>query len=352
MDLVSIPFLEPLVNYLLGIPVLGFVIKLLLWRPVFTVIFVPGALAILVALIYVIWFERKIAARVQWRYGPLEVSRRLGGFLQPIADLLRFLFQEVVVSREVQLPYFIHVPVVAFTLSLAPILFIPMGPHLYAIYTPYGVIIAVVLLSVFNLAVLAMGWSGNDRFTFIGTVREALMYVAYEVPFLASVVAMLMIYGNADPFNAVKWQMENIPGALANPLALIAFAVAGAMSTSRFPFEIPEADTELVLGPYTEYSGILFGLAFTLGYEKTYVVAALMTLLFFSGWSGLEIAPLGDLSPALWFYIKVIAIMMAYAFLRAVYARFRPDQALRIGWSTLLALSLGSLVVSTLWSIT
>jgi len=349
--LVDIPFLEPLLNYLLGIPVLGPIVKLLLWRPVFAVIFVPGALAMLVALIYIIWFERKIVARVQWRYGPLEVSRSIGGFLQPVADLFRFLFQEVVVSREVDLPYFIHLPVIAFTLSLAPVLFIPMGPNLYAIYTSYGVIVAVVLLSIFNVAILAMGWSSNDRFTYVGTVREALMYIAYEVPLLLSVVAILMIYQSADPFDSVNWQLNNIPGALANPLAFLVFMIAGAMSTSRFPFEIPEADTELVLGPYTEYSGILFGLAYTLSYEKTYVVAALATLLFLSGWSGPEVAPLGDLSPALWFYIKVVIIMMIYALMRAIYARYRPDQALRIGWSTLLLLSLASLAISTLWLI-
>ena len=346
MDLVEIPAVWPIVEALRDVPLLGGLVDIILWRPVFAALIAPGALALTIALIFIIWFERKLAARVQWRYGPLEVSRRVGGLLQPVADLLRFMFQEVVASRYVDRPYFVHAPIVAFTVALVPLLFIPIAPGVYGIYTPYNILVAAALLAALPIAILVMGWSSNDRFTYIGTVREALMYVSYEVPLLLSIASMAILY-SPDPFRAVEWQSANLPGAVANPLAFIAFAIATAMATSRFPFEIPEAETEIVLGPYTEYSGILFGIAFTIAYEKLYILASLMTLLFLSGWAGPEIPGLGEFGPAVWFLVKVVAVMMFYAFLRAIYARYRIDQALRVGWTVALALSIAALALST-----
>ncbi|MFB6470588.1 MAG: NADH-quinone oxidoreductase subunit NuoH [Vulcanisaeta sp. AZ3] len=351
---VNIPFLSPIINFLNKVPIINIIVHLILWRPIFDLLFVPGLVSVTIALIYIIWFERKITAKVQWRIGPLEVSRSIGGFLQPFADLFRYTFQEFVVPQQADKNYFIHAPALVFILSTLPIFFIPIGPletngivnGIYGIYTGYDVLIAIALITLFNIGIILLGWASNDRFTYIGTVREALLYTGYEAILILSVVAILVIYGTANPFEIVNWQTTHLPGIIANPLAFLAFFIATLMATSRFPFEIPEADTEIVLGPYTEYSGITYGLVMTMSYEKLYILSLLMVLLFLNGWAGPYIPPLGALSYAIWFGIKTYIVMMILVFTRAVYGRYRPDQALKMGWSSLLGLVIASLILS------
>jgi len=351
---VNIPFLNPIIDFLNKVPIINIIVHLILWRPIFDLLFVPGLVSVTIALIYIIWFERKITAKVQWRIGPLEVSRPIGGFLQPFADLFRYTFQEFVVPQQADRNYFIHAPAIVFILSTLPIFFIPIGPMeangvvngIYGIYTGYDVLIALALITLFNVGIILIGWASNDRFTYIGTVREALLYTGYEAVLILSAISILLIYGTADPFKIVDWQVAHLPGIIINPLAFLAFVIATLMATSRFPFEIPEADTEIVLGPYTEYSGIIYGLVMTMSYEKLYVLSLLIVLLFLNGWAGPYIPPLGALSYAIWFGIKTYIVMMILVFTRAVYGRYRPDQALKMSWSSLLGLAVASLILS------
>jgi len=351
---VNIPFLNPIIDFLNKVPIINIIVHLILWRPIFDLLFVPGLVSVTIALIYIIWFERKITAKVQWRIGPLEVSRPIGGFLQPFADLFRYTFQEFVVPQQADRNYFIHAPAIVFILSALPIFFIPIGPMeangvvngIYGIYTGYDVLIALALITLFNVGIILIGWASNDRFTYIGTVREALLYTGYEAVLILSAISILLIYGTADPFKIVDWQVAHLPGIIINPLAFLAFVIATLMATSRFPFEIPEADTEIVLGPYTEYSGIIYGLVMTMSYEKLYVLSLLIVLLFLNGWAGPYIPPLGALSYAIWFGIKTYIVMMILVFTRAVYGRYRPDQALKMSWSSLLGLAVASLILS------
>lgn len=125
---VNIPFLWPIINFLNQVPVINIIVHLILWRPIFDLLFVPGLVSVLIALIFIIWFERKLTAKVQWRIGPLEVSRSIGGFLQPFADLFRYTFQEFVVPLQADKNYFIYAPAIVFILSTLPVFFIPIGP--------------------------------------------------------------------------------------------------------------------------------------------------------------------------------------------------------------------------------
>ncbi|PLC68324.1 NADH-quinone oxidoreductase subunit H [Vulcanisaeta sp. EB80] len=351
---VNIPFLNPIIDFLNKVPIINIIVHLILWRPIFDLLFAPGLVSVIIALIYIIWFERKITAKVQWRIGPLEVSRPIGGFLQPFADLFRYTFQEFVVPQQADRNYFIHAPAIVFILSTLPIFFIPIGPMetngvvngIYGIYTGYDVLIALALITLFNVGIILIGWASNDRFTYIGTVREALLYTGYETVLILSAISILLIYGTADPFKIVDWQVAHLPGIIINPLAFLAFVIATLMATSRFPFEISEADTEIVLGPYTEYSGVIYGLVMTMSYEKLYVLSLLIVLLFLNGWAGPYIPPLGALSYAIWFGIKTYIVMMILVFTRAVYGRYRPDQALKMSWSSLLGLAVASLILS------
>ncbi len=353
--IVDLPFLMPLVRALEDVPILNVLIHLILWRPVFAVIFTPGLIALTIALLYIIWFERKLTAKVQWRYGPLEISRRVGGILQPLADALRYAFQEFVIPMTSDKWYFVLTPPLLFLFSTLPVLFIPIGPNkvvngvvegIFGVHTGFDIPIALALCALFTIGVIIIGWASNDRFTYIGTVREALMYTGCELVLILSIVAMMVLYQTADPFKAVEWQLNHLPGIIANPLAFLAFAIATLMATSRFPFEIPDAESEIVQGPFTEYSGVMYALVMTLNYEKLYILSMLGTLLFLNGWEGPYIPQLGALSYAIWFGIKTLVLMMIFVFTRSIYGRYRIDQALRLSWSSLFGLVLAALILS------
>jgi len=333
----------PLLEALRGLPGIGQILPFILWKPLLALLLVPGFLGLTLVILLMVWIERKLTARIQWRVGPREVFKYLGGLIQPLADGMRYFFQETIVHKDAHRPYFLQFPILAFIPVLLPLLFISAG-ELVAIRTDFGVQIAVALISLIPIVILGFGWASNSRLAFIGTVREAFMYFAYEIPFIICVIAMLILYGTGDTVSIVN--MQSVPGAILNPVAALAFAIAMVMATSRLPFEIPEADQELAFGPMVEYSGIVFGLVMTLAYEKAYVMAALMTDLFFMGGAGPEIPMLGDLSGAIWFFIKVLIIIVVVFSLRAIYPRYRIDQALRIGWTFSLALSLLALAIS------
>jgi NADH-quinone oxidoreductase subunit H len=342
---VSIPLIQPLIDFLLKIPIIQYVVALILWKPVFAVLILPGLGGLMISLLFIIWFERKLTARIQWRMGPLEVSRPIAGLMQPMADGMRYLFQEVIVHRGAHKPYFVQLPILAFIPILLPIVFIPAG-SIYGINSPYSLIITVALLALIPVTIIAIGWASNSKFAYIGSVREAFMYFAYEIPFMIMVLGMIIIYGTADMATIVEKQ--GIWGAFLNPFAFLGILITTAMATSRLPFEIAEADQEIAFGPFVEYSGILFGLVMTLAYEKMYIMGLIVSVLFLGGGGGPAIPLLGDLSPAIWLFIKALAVMMVMAFLRSIYPRYRLDQALRIGWNSLISLSLLSLVVAVI----
>jgi len=334
---------NPLVNVFANVPILNFILAAIFWRPLFAMLFIPGLVAIMLVLGIIIWFERKITAKVQWRYGPLEVSRSIGGVIQPLADGMRYLFQEVIVHREAHRPYFLQFPLISFLPVLLPILVIPAG-EIYAIKTPYAIQIAIALVALIPIVLIAIGWASNSKYAYIGSMREVFMYFAYEIAMIIAAMAMVVAYGSGDAFVIVQKQ-SIVPGILVNPFACLVFFVATIMATARFPFEIPDADSEVVFGPFVEYTGIIFGVVMTLAYEKLYILSLLLSILFLGGWNGPYIVWLGDLSPAIWLFIKAFVLVMVFVFFRTVYGRYRLDQAVRIGWSSLLALSFISLGV-------
>ncbi|MFQ6054505.1 MAG: NADH-quinone oxidoreductase subunit NuoH [Methanosarcinales archaeon] len=338
VNMVNIPIIQPLIEFLLGLPIVKYLFALILWKPLFAILILPGFGGMMTALLVIIWFERKLTARIQWRIGPLEVSRPIGGIMQPIADGIRYFFQEVIVPKSAYKLYFIQLPILAFLPALIPILVIPGSDTIYGIRTIYAIPIILAVISLIPMTIVAIGWAANSRFAYIGSIREAFMYFGYEIPFIIAVFAMVLRYGSADPLEIVKSQ--NIPGLLLNPFALITFLIVTAMATSRLPFEIPEADQEIAFGPFVEYSGILFGLVMTLAYEKLYIMCLLLTTLFLGGWRGPNLPLLGDLSGPIWLYLKTIGLMMLIVFLRSVYPRYRLDQALKVGWSSVMALAI------------
>lgn len=330
--------IEGFVNVILG----------LLFTPqIFVPLVYPGLLTAAVMAIVIIWLERKVAAKVQLRYGPLYVTKRMGGVTQLVADLIKFFFAEVIVPRDVdKLPFKLG-PALLLTFSLLPVVALPVSGQFEAFRSDATLFLAVALLSVGPIYVIIVGWASNNKFALIGGLREGYLLVCYELPVFISALAMAVLYGSLDLVELVRMQGPGLWGALLNPFAAVSFLVATFMSTSRFPFEIAEAESEIVMGPYTEYSGICYGLCMAYSYIKLYVKSILFALVFLGGWLP-TVWPftLDPTLPGLIVAFKAAAVMLVGVFLRAVYPRYRIDQALQIGWRPLFALSTASLVWS------
>ncbi len=324
-------------------------IEKLIFDIIHTIIF-PGLIAVTLLLLLIIWAERKLAALVQLRYGPLYVSRRIGGALQMVADLLRFLTQEVILPRRADAIAFLFAPVLAMIFAIIPVMFIPIAPNMYPpIYVSSNLLVVLALLTLAPIYVILMGWASDNKFAFVGSLREAFLIISYEIPFIISLLSMAIIFGSLDLVEIVSKQAL-VPGLILNPIAAIVAFIAILRVTSRFPFEISEAESEIVAGPYTEYSGLMFGASMGIPYIKLYVYSLVFTHVFLGGWlpytGGFE-GIVGFIVAGVIVLIKVIAVMMVSVFLRAIYPRLRLDQALVFGWSTILALS----IVSVIWSI-
>ncbi|GAA5418248.1 NAD(P)H-quinone oxidoreductase subunit 1 [Sulfurisphaera tokodaii] len=326
----------------------------------FAVIIFPGLIFTTIILLLTIWFERKAAARVQMRIGPLYVSKRTGGITQLIADAIRLVFSEIIIPTGVNPTLYVLAPIFPIIFSFIPMVLIPfsvipksgsvLSPYFHFFYDPninsgifvgyflpYNMILVLGLSSVVPVFILLQAWATNNRFAIVGAVREALLSVSYDVLLVMSVVAIAIEYHTLDIAKVVE---SGIPGIVANPLAAIVFLVGMLMGTGRFPFEIVEAESELVVGPSTEYSGFLFVLAMGGSYISTFALSFVFSDLFLGGW-----LPLNGLPGALINTIKAIIVLWFTVFLRGVYGRYRIDQALRGSWKYLLPVAFASLVL-------
>jgi len=303
----------------------------------------PGLLTFTAVALFVIWAERKIAARVQMRVGPLYVSRRLGGALQLLADGVRFAFQEIIVPVGVERWSFILSPVLAFTVASLAFTMVPGGPGVYGFRSSLSLLAAYAILSLVPILVIVMGWASNNKFTYIGAGREALVAVTGEATLLASMLAAAMMYGSMDFVSIVDAQARShVPGVVANPVAALLFFIAALLVTDRVPFDLVLGEQEIVQGPYTEYTGLLFALTMALDYLKLYVLMLMFTHLFLAGWAPFSSPLLGSLSV----FTKTIALMLFAVFLRSVYGRMRLDQVASMFWSRLFPLALLAFALS------
>ncbi|MDP8002671.1 MAG: NADH-quinone oxidoreductase subunit NuoH [Caldisphaera sp.] len=318
---------------------------IIFYPPVYQFLIIPGLIAALLVALFIIWFERKAAAFVQMRYGPWEIAPKIGGAIQLVADLTRYALQEIIVPETVdQLPYILS-PIVMIILSLMPLEAIPLTsvkPY-FPIPMGYSLLIAVAISTLSPLFVIIMSWASNNKFSLVGGVRESFIITAYE---LIAVLGFLTVAAMTHTFNMVSIVNTQMSGkwlGLLNPIALLVVFIAILMSTSGFPFEIPDSESEIVAGPYTEYTGLLYGLNMGGAYIRRWVFSVLMVLVFLGGWAPYHPTPgiiTGYFVPSLIVSIKALIVMAIMSFLRTVYGRYRMDQALGIAWEILIPLAL------------
>jgi NADH-quinone oxidoreductase subunit H len=302
---------------------------------------------VLGAFAYSTWLERKLLGRMQLRYGP----NRAGpfGLLQPIADLVKLIRKESFFPASAVDILYIAAPAVAGFTALAAFSVIPFGGVWHV--GPYDITgrvvdVSIGLLLLFALgavgiyAFLVGGWSSESKYSLLGSMRTAAQLVSYEVSLALSVLGVVIMAESLSLVDIVAEQQATIWYAVPQVVGLIVFFIAGIAETNRPPFDLPEAETELVAGYHTEYSGMRFGLFSTAEYINMITLSGLAVTLFFGGWDG------PFLPGPLWFVLKLGAFIFVFMWLRATLPRLRYDQLMRFGWKVLLPVATLNAVVT------
>jgi len=291
---------------------------------------------------YLSYVERRVVARFQTRIGPNRVGP--AGLLQPIADAIKLLTKEEVFPANANRIMFVLAPILSLIPALLIMSVIPFGDSLTLFGQRIDLIISdlnVGILFVFAVTSLGVygivmaGWSSNSKYSLLGALRSSAQMISYEVSYGLSIIGVLMMAGTLNLMEIVKSQANFFDWYIfKQPLGFLIFSVCGIAETNRAPFDLPEAETELVAGYHTEYSSMKFGMFFMAEYAHMLNVSAIVTTLFLGGWQG------PWLPPVVWFLLKVSVFLFGYIWLRATLPRFRYDQLMSFGWKFLLPLAL------------
>ena len=317
--------------------------------------------AVLMIVAYTVLAERRVLAFIQGRLGPNRVG--YGGILQPFADLLKFIFkEEITPDKATKFVYFLA-PIVAITAALMPIIVYPFGPEIYIPGVgPVSLVIArfdiglLYVLGVTSVGVYGIalaGWASNSKYSLMGGLRAAAQMISYELSLGLSLVGVVLMSGTFDLYAIVQQQggwygmRWNIirPDGLPQLLGFVVYLISAIAETNRVPFDLPEAETELVAGFHTEYSALKFALFFMAEYVNMFTVSVLATTLFLGGWQG----PFVEQVPLLgifYFLAKVVFFLFLYIWLRGTLPRFRFDQLMNFGWKFLLPVALLNVILT------
>lgn len=308
--------------------------------------FVLGALAFVgLNAAYLVWVERKGAARFQRRPGPTEVGPE--GLLQPIADAIKLLSKQVIVPPGADAALFRLAPAVVMAPALMTFAVLPFGEHLTARPMSVGLLLAFAFGSINVMAILLGGWASRNKYAIISAARVVSQNVAYEIPLLLVVITLLMITGTMDLHEIVRQQAGgfwrwNVCKLWVNPLmpvTFVIFFICLLAETNRAPFDMAEAESELVAGAFTEYAGMGFGVFFMAEYANIVVGCALATALFLGGWQ----SPVGLGSGVWWFLLKLYLLVFTVVWIRWTFPRTQFYGLLNLSWKILIPISLGTL---------
>ena len=326
---------------------------------------------LLTAVAYSVWLERKVSARIQNRWGPTRVGPF--GLLQPLADGIKFIFKEDLILPQVYKPLYIAAPIIAVVFAITSIAVVPFGNSIDIpafnvgrwtigpISTPWqitdvniGLLIILGITSMGVYGVALAGWASNSKYSLLGGLRASAQMVSYEIALGLSLIPVMIRAGSfslreiVDAQRHMHWNFFYLPF---GTLAFFVYLISAYAETNRTPFDLPEAESELVAGYHTEYSAMKFAMFFMAEYANMVTVACLATILFFGGWLGPVFGPawLQMLLPVGWFCLKVFFFMFLYVWVRWTLPRFRYDQLMAFGWKVLLPTAIANLIVAALW---
>jgi NADH-quinone oxidoreductase subunit H len=302
--------------------------------------------ALVVSVLLAIWAERKIVARMQTRVGP----RRAGpfGLLVTLADGIKLFFKEGITPTQADRPIYLLAPVASLIPAILAFAVIPFGTGvtLFGREVPFqladlniGILWVLAMSSLAVYGVVLAGWSSGSNYPLLGGIRSSAQMISYEVGMGLGLVAVLMWSGTLSMSGIVASQ-DRIWNVIPQFPAFLIYAVAALAETNRPPFDLPEAETELVAGYHTEYSGIKFAMFFLAEYLHTITVSAVAVTLFFGGWRGPIFGFLPWLWPTVWFVLKVTVVVFVFVWIRATLPRFRYDRLMSFGWKWLIPFGL------------
>ena len=329
---------------------------------------VVAMVGLLTVVAYAVWLERKVVGHIQNRWGPTRVGPF--GLLQPLADGLKIMFKEDLTPPYVNKALYLAAPILSLTLALTSISLIPLGPAINAlgIKTPIQItdtnvslliILGITSLSVYGVALA--GWSSNSKYSLLGSLRASAQMVSYEIALGLSLVGVLLVSGTFSLSGIVQSQHAYWLGWIpkwnifrGQIVAFFIYLMAAYAETNRIPFDLPEAETELVAGYHTEYSSMKFAMFFMSEYANMVTVACLASILFLGGWQGPTFEGLvpgfvSAILPVFWFFLRVFGFLFLYIWIRGTLPRFRYDQLMAFGWKVLLPLAVANTVITSLF---
>ncbi len=306
---------------------------------VITLIIIAGVLfAMLNIAALLIWIERRMLAAWQDRYGPNRVGPF--GIFQVLADMIKIFFKEDWIPPFADKTVFFIAPAIILATVLMSFAIIPFTPEIMVIDLNIGILFFLAMSSLGAYSLVLGGWASNNKYSLLGGLRTASQMITYEVFMGLSLMGVVMMASSLNLREIVEAQKEMwffVP----QILGFVVFFIAGLAETHRLPFDIPEAESELIAGFHSEYSGMKFGMFFVGEYVGVTLISALIVTLFFGGWLGPDFLP-----PAVWFLIKMFIFILIFVLLRASLPRPRYDQLMGYGWKILLPLSLANILVT------
>ena len=310
------------------------------FRTLFALTVFPGFSFVAVyGTIFMGWVERKFTAKIQLRTGPMNAGK-VEGILQNIADFFKLAFKELVIPEGVDRATFLAVPVALMAVAGALISLVPLSPTTYIANPSVGAVLVFAILGFTPLIVLLAGWASNSKYPFLGGLRALHQLVAYEIPMILSLVGAVVLAGSLNLMDIVNAQ-SGLWYIIPQFLAAVVFYIGALAELERIPFDLPEADSEIVAGWQTEYTSMPFGVFQLANFSRMYIMAGLFTTFFLGGWLG----P-GPLPPEVWFIAKTTVVMVLLMLPRSIMPRLRIDMLLRAGWVKLLAISFANIFLT------
>ena len=293
---------------------------------------------VLVSVAMIVWLDRKVWAFVQKRQGPNVVGPF--GLLQSLADALKYIFKEIIIPSSSNKIIFILAPIVTMTLALVAWAVIPFSQTQVIADINVGILYLFAVSSLGVYGIIMGGWASNSKYPFLGAIRSAAQMVSYEVSIGIIIINVLLCVGSLNLSDIVLAQ-QNLWFVIPLFPMFVIFFISALAETNRPPFDLPEAEAELVAGYQTEYSGMMYAMFWLGEYANILLMCALGSILFLGGWlSPIELYPFNLIPGALWLAFKILFLFILFALVKAVVPRYRYDQLMRLGWKVFLPLSL------------
>ncbi len=335
------------------------IIKFLIHTDLFRITTFPGFSYAAIIAAATIFIERKFLAKMQLRVGPLYAGK-IEGILQLIADGLKLIAKEIIVPSGADKPLFWAAPIAFVAAAAAVVALIPAAPTWVVADVDVGLLAVFAILGFFPLIALLFSWASNSKYPFIGGLRALHQMIAFEIPFILSALSIVILSGTLNLTGIVNSQITSYWFIFFAPISAFVFYISSLAELERIPFDLPEAESEIVAGWLTETSGMIYGLLQLGSYVKTYALAALFVILFLGGWAGPAIFPV-ELIPGytgvqvynhttmdaiFWFTLKVFGVIMLMLLPRGISPRIRIDILLHTGWYKLIVLAFINIFVA------